>query len=229
MENIRVNIEQKKYGHDVVLQQIHRAYSTQQIHGILGANGAGKTTLFCCMSGVTDFEGTPTFHRNVKVGLLPAELFMYPKLKGEEFIHFCLKAKNVPANTNEIKILSDQFELPLQQYAEQYSTGMLKKLYLMALILQKNDVLLLDEPFNGLDYLSVALITEWIKQLKEQGATFFISSHNMEHLVSFCDTLSILQNKSITFYSNSSDFKEITQILTQKAKEKVKEFFGGDL
>ena len=79
---------------------------------------------------------------------------------------------------------------------------MLKKLYLLGILLQHNDLLILDEPFNGLDFKSSTFITALLLSLKEQGHTIFVASHNVEHLFSYSDTLSLLKDKKIEFYPN---------------------------
>jgi ABC-2 type transport system ATP-binding protein len=89
------------------------------------------------------------------------------------------------------------FELPLNQYAETYSTGMKKKLALLGILLQKNDILILDEPFNGVDIHSNMIIAEIIKRLKNSNKTILISSHIFSTLSENCDEIHLLKNGAI--------------------------------
>jgi ABC-2 type transport system ATP-binding protein len=107
----------------------------------------------------------------------------------------------------------------LNEYAETYSTGMLKKLYLLVLLLEKNDILVLDEPFNGLDINAVSYISELIKQLKEQGALILVSSHIVLHLRSISDTLSFLENGKLQFIEEKSEFEQLDKYIENKNLE----------
>ena len=225
METVNIHIKTKKYNDKTILRDIEASYPLSGIHGILGANGSGKTTLFNCMMGFTDFEGKRAFADMAKIGFLPAELYMYPHITGNEFISFYLAAKGIKPNENEKERYNKLFELPLSDYAASYSTGMLKKLYLMALLLQHNEVLLLDEPFNGLDYVSVLFLTSILKTLREQGYTIFVASHAIEHLMSFCDTLSIVKNGGITGYSSPDEIASQYELLKQEAEGNIREAF----
>lgn len=100
--------------------------------------------------------------------------------------------------------------------------GMLKKLYLLGLLLQHNDILLLDEPFNGLDFKSAAFVTALIENVREQGRTVFVASHDMDHLFSYAETISLLNNKTLTFYSGKDSFAQIGTSIREEALAKVR-------
>ena len=86
------------------------------------------------------------------------------------------------------------FELPLNEYIEHYSTGMLKKLAFMALLLQKNELFILDEPFNGVDIQSNIILSAVIQKLKSAKKTLLISSHIYSSLQENCDEILVLNN-----------------------------------
>lgn len=218
--SLRINRQQ--YGGQTLFHDIKEDYAEGMIHGFLGENGAGKTTLFRCMAGQLRFEGEPTFPRQVRVGWLPAELYMYPMITGWEFLQFYVKARGMRFDAAYTKRLNEAFELPLDTYAETYSTGMLKKLYLMGLLLQGNEVMLLDEPFNGLDFRSAAFVTALLGAYRQKGCTFFVASHDVDHLLSFIDTLSWLRKGSLTFYANRDRFDEVRQAIRSEAVEQVR-------
>lgn len=219
MSTIDVYIQEKKYDRKVILKDIDIRYPLGKIHAVLGANGSGKTTLFKCMMNYEGYKGGRVFPESASVGFLPADLYMYPYITGNEFIHFYLTAKGISYNKEEKEIYNNLFDLPLNDYAANYSTGMLKKLYLMALLLQHNEILLLDEPFNGLDYPSVLFITSILRELNKKGHTIFIASHIVEHLLSFSDTLSVLDNKTISYYDTKAAISKVYEELKEKAQQ----------
>ena len=226
MSILRLNIELQQYGNKVVLQNISQEYEPGCIHGFLGENGAGKTTLFHCMANMIPYKGQRIFPEKTRFGYLPTELFMYPKITGYEFLKFFVTAKGQAFDDEEVRRLNELFDLPLKEYADTYSTGMLKKLYLLGLLLQHNEILLLDEPFNGLDFKSSAFITAIIKEYKGRGFTVFVSSHNIEHLFSYADTLSLLTERKMTFYPEKDSFSAVREKIEADAEEKVLLFFA---
>ncbi|MEM9820621.1 MAG: AAA family ATPase, partial [Bacteroidota bacterium] len=103
------------------------------------------------------------------------------------------------------------FNLPLNQYATTYSTGMKKKLALTAILLQNNSYYILDEPFNGVDIQSNIIITEIIRQLKSLGKTILISSHIFSTLSSICDEIDLLQSGQIVRKVDPSEFEQLEE------------------
>jgi len=221
MSYLHLNIEQQQYGDKIVLRNISQKYETGCIHGFLGENGAGKTTLFHCMANMIPYKGTQMLPDKSRFGYLPTELFMYPKISGDEFLDFFVTAKGLKLDAKEKQGLNELFDLPLKEYAETYSTGMLKKLYLMGLLLQHNEILLLDEPFNGLDFKTSAIITALIKKYRESGLTMFVSSHDMEHMFSYADTLSVLAEHKMSFYPDRESFSFVKKNVEAEAEKKV--------
>lgn len=221
MKNLNLRIERQQYGNKTILRDIDQLYETSKIHGFLGENGAGKTTLFHCMANLIPYKGERMIPAQVAFGYLPAELYMYSMITGEEFLRFYVTAKGCKYDVKEKERLNDFFELPLNEYAETYSTGMLKKLYLLGLILQHNDLLLLDEPFNGLDFQSSAFITALLQRQQKDGKTIFVASHELDHLFSYADTISLLKGQKLTYYGQKSEFESIKESIANEARLKV--------
>lgn len=221
MSTLFLEIEQQKYNNKIVLERIFQDYSRKSIHGILGENGSGKTTLFHCITNLIPFKGKPMIPENVAFGYLPSELYMYPLITGYEFLQFYIKAKQKKYQKLEVNKFNELFELPLKEYASDYSTGMMKKLYLLGLILQDNDILLLDEPFNGLDFKSCSFLTALLCNLKDQGKTLFIASHDIKNLFLYADTISLIEDKNIKFYPNQSTFHEVENSIKAEAIAKL--------
>ena len=210
---IEVNDLHKKFGKVKVLNGIHLEYHPGKIYGLVGENGAGKTTLFNCMTGIYDYTGSITKSKTLKTGYLSASNFFYSQITGLEYLEFCMKAKGLPASTLTIQHLNEIFQLPLDRYAAEYSTGMKKKLGFMALLLQENDVFILDEPFNGVDLKGCILMKRLIRQLKAKEKTVIISSHLIASLREICDIIHYLNEGVI--------YKEYHEETTEEIEEDI--------
>jgi len=199
----------KFYGSNRVLNNIDLIFEKGKINGIVGENGAGKTTLFKCIAGLESFDGSIVYNEGkIKdiCGFLPTNPYLLSKITGLEYIQLLLNARDI----KDINLKdSNIFDLPLNQYAETYSPGMKKKLALTAILLQKNEVFILDEPFNGVDIQSNILIKEVLKKLKERDKTIILSSHIFSTLIETCDFLHHLKSGKIVRSANPVDFKSI--------------------
>ena len=186
----------KSYGRHAVLRGVSLTLRPGTIHGLVGANGAGKTTLLNCLYGLeSGFAGTVGEAGSARpvrasTGLLPYEPYFYPRLTGREYLEFCLQARGRPvpdfAGWNAL------LELPLDQYADEYSAGMRKKLALLALLVQDFQYLILDEPFNGLDLEANLLLKEILKRLRQRGTGILLTSHILGALTEVADEITTL-------------------------------------
>lgn len=177
MELIAIHHLSKRYGKTIVLRNLSATYEPGKIYGLAGENGAGKTTLFNCVMEITSYEGEIRKPAHLSVGYLPAENHFYTLVTGQEYLDFCVKAKGKSIEKEKVEEINEIFQLPLRRYASEYSTGMKKKLALMALLLQDNDLYILDEPFNGLDLYACIQLKKIIRSLKSRGKTLLVSSH----------------------------------------------------
>ena len=212
---IKLTNIQKNYGKNEVLKSISMTIAAGEITGIVGANGAGKTTLFHCVAGMLPFTGDIDYDGGSlreHLGFLPTHPVYLSKLTGSEYLRLtCLGAKQTVPNLD----LCNVFNLPLHRYAADYSTGMKKKLAITAILLQKNDVFIFDEPFNGVDIQSNMLIQTVIRKLKERGKTVLISSHIFSTLAETCDVLHHLKEGRIHRTALPDEFDSVEADMAQ--------------
>lgn len=211
----------KHYGTKQVLKDINISFEKGKVYGIVGENGSGKTTLFRCIAGLEKYDGkiTSDFEQlKNHLGFLFTEPFIFSKITGREYIQLLLNARNIKMSNIETKNI---FDLPLNQYASTYSTGMKKKLALTAILLQENDCFILDEPFNGVDIQSNIIITEIIKKLKALGKTVIISSHIFSSIAETCDEIFLLKKGEL--------IKRVLKENFDKLENEMKEFSIGNI
>lgn len=210
----------KSFGSKQVLKSINLSLEKGKVYGIVGENGSGKTTLFRCIAGLEAYSGAiRSDFEQLKnhVGFLQTTPFFLPKITGSEYLQLLCNARNIKIDNFDEKNI---FELPLNQYADTYSTGMKKKLALTGILMQKNDFFILDEPFNGVDIQSNMIITEIIKQLRALHKTIVISSHIFSTLNDTCDEIHVLKQG---VFIKKVDKKDFTQL-----DEEMKSFALGD-
>ena len=208
---IKIKELSKLFGNKEVLKNLSMEFSTGNVYGIVGENGAGKTTLFRCIAGLESYSGE--IISDVKplknhLGLLLTEHFFFTMITGREYIRLLCNARgktNVDIDNKNI------FDLPLDQYASTYSTGMKKKLAITAILLQENEYFILDEPFNGVDIQSNIILTEIILKLKELNKIVIISSHIFSTLSDTCDEIHLLRKGEQIKSVNKTGFKDLEQ------------------
>jgi ABC-2 type transport system ATP-binding protein len=208
---IKMNDLSKVFGDKEVLKNVSMEFYKGNVYGIVGENGAGKTTLFRCIAGLESYSGeiisdlTPLKNH---LGLLLTDPFFFSMITGREYIRLLCNARG---KTNLDIDRKNIFDLPLNQYASTYSTGMKKKLAITAILLQENEYFILDEPFNGVDIQSNIILTEIILKLKELNKIVIISSHIFSTLSETCDEIHLLRKGEQIKSVQKSGFKNLEQ------------------
>ncbi len=201
----------KSYGKKKVLKNINLNFEQGKVYGIVGENGAGKTTLFKCIAGLEKFKGE-LFSKidplKDSLGLLFTDPFFFSKITGKEYVKLLLQGRGVVCSDIEA---ANIFDLPMEQYAETYSTGMKKKLALTAILLQENSCFILDEPFNGVDIQSNIIIFEILKKLKASGKTILLSSHIFSTLKEVCDEIYVLKEGVVIEKVKKEQFSKLEE------------------
>ena len=196
----------KKFGETVAVDDVSLEVKEGEILGLLGPNGAGKTTTISMLvgflpmdNGSVDIKGLgsptdPSVRR--KIGIVPQTLAIYTELSGQENLEFFAKMhgfkdedlkKRVDWTLDFVNLHDRRNDL-----ARKYSGGMKRRLNMAAALLQKPEVLILDEPTVGVDPQSRNAIFEKVEQLREDGCTILFTTHYMEEAQRLCDRVAIM-------------------------------------
>ena len=194
----------KRFGDFTAVSQLSLAVYPGRIYGLLGPNGAGKTTTIRMIvnimvpdSGrikVFGQELTPSLQD--RIGYLPEERGLYKKMKVGEQIKFFAALKNVEASEADRRIMRWLARLKLAEWknrkAGELSKGMQQKVQFINSIVHEPDLLILDEPFSGLDQVNLELLKDVILELKASGKTIIFSTHQMEIAERICDDICLI-------------------------------------
>jgi ABC-2 type transport system ATP-binding protein len=196
----------KRFGHQIAVDGLSLAIPRGCIYGFLGPNGAGKsTTLRMVMNILTPDEGQLTVLGNRdagavkdRIGYLPEEKGLYKKMKVHELVRYFAQLKGVPPRTADQRgrELLSRFGLGehINKRWEALSKGMGQKVQLLTTLIHEPELLILDEPFSGLDPVNTELLRDLILDQKRIGRTVIYSTHVMEQAEQICDFI-VLINK----------------------------------
>lgn len=191
-----------------------------EIFGLLGLNGAGKTTTFRMIMGlIDDYTGTITLNGQKidysitdKIGFLTEERSLLTKMTVLEQVKFyaVLKGMTEEKAEKELDSLLELFEIKDYKYKKikELSKGNQQKIQFITAIIHKPKLLILDEPFSGLDPINVELFKKVILKLKESGTIIIFSSHRMEHVELFCEKLVVLVKGKAVINGYLKDIKK---------------------
>mgnify|MGYP001811139142 CR=1 FL=1 len=207
-----------------VINNLHWQLEDGQIHGLVGLNGAGKTTLFNLMAGRLKPSGGNILFKNKLIhrkdcGFMETNPQFYPMITGREYLDI-FKLKNPGFDFDAWNRI---FKLPLKEVVENYSTGMQKRLGLMGIISLNREILILDEPFNGLDFEAFRLVQQLVPLLAARQKTIIISSHIPESLTPICNSISLVSNGNIAFKTGKPDFDQLPEMINYHSNTEIME------
>ena len=211
------NIE-KSFGEKKVLTGVSFKAEGGKAFGLLGRNGAGKTTsirilmdVFPANSGEVLIDGQPIDYNKIGIGYLPEERGLYPKkIIIDQLAYFAeLKGMSRKEAVKSIDYWLDR--LGMTEYRnkklETLSKGNQQKIQLITALAHDPDIVILDEPFSGLDPVNAMLLKDVVKEQIAKGKIVLFSSHQMSYIEEFCDSIAILNNGVVALHGDLHDIK----------------------
>lgn len=202
-----------------IINQLNLQLIPQTIHGLVGLNGAGKTTLLNSIYGIRKADqgsilsnDTPLTKKDISY--LVTENYFYPNITAREYLNL------FPNKSFDLDQWNQLFNLPLDQVIDGFSTGMRKKTALLGILKQNKPIMILDEPFNGLDIETSRIIRSILLKLKAQGKTIIITSHIIETLTNLCDQIHYLAKGKIHYSTGKEGFKAFEKDIFQSIETK---------
>jgi ABC-2 type transport system ATP-binding protein len=241
MNIIEIKSLTKNYGRNRGIDNVNLTVKDGEIFGFIGPNGAGKsTTIKVLLNLIFPTSGeakifnldcvTDTTKIKESIGYVPSEVRYYDNMKVSELLNY---AKSFRSNIDidYVNELCKTFDVELNKNISELSLGNKKKVAIVQAILHKPKLLILDEPTNGLDPLIQQKLFNTISELKKQGTTVFLSSHNLTEVEEFCDRVAIIKEGKIVDVKNISDFahkkvKRITLKLSDNIESEIKAIAG---
>lgn len=215
--NFEANQITKSFGEKQVLKNINLQAQSGKAVGLLGRNGAGKTTTIRIIMGVFPpdsgsvlIDGKPIEREHINIGYLPEERGLYPKKVILDQLLYLAELRGMKTKDAKASIEHWLNRLEMGEYINKkldtLSKGNQQKIQLAASLLTNPDFVILDEPFSGLDPVNAMMLKDVVKELISQGKIVLFSSHQMNYVEEFCDTIAILNKGEIVL---SGDIKEI--------------------
>ncbi len=232
---------QKRFGEKEVLRGVSFCAAGGKAFGLLGRNGAGKTTtirilmdVFPADAGRVLLDGAPLDCKNVKIGYLPEERGLYPKKKIIDQLVYFAQLKGM-SQRNAVQSSDAWLErLGMAEYRNRrldtLSKGNQQKIQLITALAHDPQIVILDEPFSGLDPVNAMLLKDVVKEQISKGKIVLFSSHQMNYIEEFCDHIAILNGGNVVL---TGDLREIKRnyardrlVVRSEKKERIKADFG---
>ena len=222
---IRLNKLTKKFSKVTAVDTITLNVHEREIFGFLGPNGAGKTTTIRMMAGLIKPTEGEVFIDGLSMqknpaedkrlcGFIPDRPFLYGKLSGREFMRFIGRLYDVSADEAEQRIEQLFALFNITGYGDEliegYSHGMKQRLVMASSLMHRPKVIIVDEPMVGLDPKGARLVKKIFRQLCDNGATIFMSTHTMEVAEEMCDRIGIIQDGRVIAVGSMKELKEQT-------------------
>ena len=207
----------KRFDTKIVLDNISFDVGKGVIFGLLGPNGAGKTTMIRIILDIlrADHGDIDIFGRKfddalkARIGYLPEERGLYQKITVFECLKYFAELKEVKKSDDKIDFWLHKVELYdyKSKKIEELSKGMQQKVQLVAAFIHNPELLILDEPFSGLDPLNTKLIKDILVDLKREGKTIILSTHQMDQVERMCDRILLINQGKRVLYGSLAEIK----------------------
>lgn len=208
----------KTFAGKLVVDKVSFKLEQPGVYGLLGTNGAGKTTTIRMLlgiitkdSGEITWNGQPVNRKDVNFGYLPEERGVYPKVKILEQLLYFAELKGMERDIAEASIRKWAKRLKVEEYldmtAEKLSKGNQQKIQFMTAIIHNPDLVVLDEPFSGLDPVNTEILKDIIIELVRNGKFVIMSAHQMATIEEFCSDILILNKGKTVLQGNLKDIK----------------------
>lgn len=238
-----VSIEQFSYGKKLVLQGVHMELPPAQIIGLVAPNGTGKSTLVRIISGHLSAVGTQvtcngkTYDKDrqymrKEIVKMPDQADLYDELTGLQHLHFYASMWGVEATYPDKVVELLQMQAYIHQKVGTYSLGMRQRLCFALVVVTRASYMLLDEVMNGLDPDNVTLISNILKELREQGTSMIIASHLLDNLDSIADRVYFIKDQHFPIIYHPQEKGMETLLLSFASEQAVQAFveqYGGQL
>ncbi|MGF7180807.1 ABC transporter ATP-binding protein [Tunturiibacter psychrotolerans] len=216
----------------VELQHVRKAYDTKiavadlsftiepgSMFGLLGPNGSGKTSSIRMIIGITvpdsgniSLFGQP-FHRSLlkRVGYLPEERGLYKKMKVMDQLIFLGQLHGLDATTasKRAHVWCEKLQITeaIHKKTEELSKGMQQKIQFISTLLHEPELIIMDEPFSGLDPVNAVLLMDTLVDLRKQGRTILFSTHRMDQVEKLCDNICLIHNSHLVLSGSMREIK----------------------
>lgn len=220
MPILSLNKVTKSYQSKLAVNEVTFDMPEGTIFGMLGPNGAGKTSLIRIITTITKadsgsvfFDGSPINSKSAeKIGYMPEERGLYKKMKvGEQLIYLAqLRGMTDKEAKNAVKYWFEKFDIAdwNNKKVEELSKGMSQKVQFIATVLHNPKLLILDEPFSGLDPVNANLIKDEIYELQQKGTSIIFSTHRMEQVEEICDNIVLINQGQNVLEGGVKEVKE---------------------
>ena len=217
---LKVENISKSYGSNLAVDNLSFTVKSGEIFGLLGANGAGKTTTFRIIMGLLDADnGSVTLDNKKidysvtdKIGFVTEERSLLTKMTVKEQIIYygILKGMTEDEILDRLDIWLEKFQITeyKNRKIKELSKGNQQKIQFISAVINNPKLLILDEPFTGLDPVNVEMFKEAIYELQKDGCSIIFSSHQMEHIERFCEKLIILVKGKVVLEGYLKDIKK---------------------
>jgi ABC-2 type transport system ATP-binding protein len=220
LDTLKVNNISKSYGDVHAVQDLSFSISQGQIFGLLGPNGAGKTTTIRMImeiilpdKGSIEIFGKPNCRESRdQIGYLPEERGLFRKMKIKDVLSFFGELKEMNRHQTHKKATEYLERFQLSEWAdkkvEELSRGMQQKLQFITTILHEPKLIILDEPFTGLDPVNTNMVKNMMLEMKEKGTTIIFSTHLMEQVEKLCESICLIDSGKSILGGPLSDIKK---------------------